>query len=135
MRDGRIVALGAAAEMRAAHPEMTVRDLGARLLAPGLIDAHCHVEWSLLDGLLPPAEFADWLGRLLPMRMILTPADLETAARVGALRALGAGTTTVADSGPTGAGAGALAASGLRGLVHLEPSGGRRVRTPRRRPT
>lgn len=123
MRDGRIAALGPAAEMRKTHPGMTVRDLGPRILLPGLVDAHCHLEWSLLDGLLPPADFADWLGRLLPMRMILTPADHETAARFGALRALAAGTTTVVDSGPTGAGARALAESGLRGLVHLEAFG------------
>ena len=55
------------------------------------------------------------------MRML--SADYVAAARLGALRALEAGTTTLADSGPTGAGAAALAESGLRGLVHLEAFG------------
>ena len=123
VRDGEIAAVGPAAALTAAAPDAPVRDLGARILSPGLVDAHCHLEWSLLDGLLPPAEFARWLGRLLPMRGALTPDDHETAARFGALRALAAGTTTVCDSGPTGAGAGALAESGLRGLVHLEAFG------------
>jgi len=123
VRDGEILAVGPAAAMRSSHPGVTERDLGERIVAPGFVDAHCHLEWSLLDGLLPPGEFAEWLGRLLPMRMLLTPADHETAARHGALRALGGGTTTVVDSGPTGAGAGAVAESGLRGLVHLEAFG------------
>lgn len=123
MRDGAIAAMGPAPALIAQAPGAAVEDLGAAILAPGLVDAHCHLEWSLLDGLLPPAEFARWLGRLLPMRMLMTPDDHATAARLGALRALEAGTTTVCDSGPTGAGAAALAESGLRGIVHLEAFG------------
>ena len=53
----------------------------------------------------------------------MLPGDHAAAARLGALRALEAGTTTLADSGPTGAGAAALAESGLRGLIHLEAFG------------
>ena len=123
VRDGAIAAVGPAAALTAAAPRAAVRDLGSCILSPGLVDAHCHLEWSLLDGLLPPAEFAQWLGRLLPLRPLLSADDHLTAARFGALRALEAGTTTVADSGPTGAGAQALAESGLRGLVHLEAFG------------
>jgi 5-methylthioadenosine/S-adenosylhomocysteine deaminase len=123
VRGGAIEAVGPAADLIAGSPDVPVRDLGRSILCPGLVDAHCHLEWSLLDGVLPPAEFAAWLGRLLPLRLRMTPADHEAAARLGALRALEAGTTTVRDSGPTGAGAGALAESGLRGLVHLEAFG------------
>ena len=123
VRDGAIAAVGPAAALMAAAPGAAVRDLGSCILSPGLVDAHCHLEWSLLDGLLPPADFAQWLGRLLPLRPLLSADDHLTAARFGALRALEAGTTTVADSGPTGAGAQALAESGLRGLVHLEAFG------------
>ena len=123
VRGGEIVAVGPAGALRSSHPGLTERDLGERIVAPGFVNAHCHLEWSLLDGLLPPDEFAEWLGRLLPMRRLMSPADHEAAAVHGALRALASGTTTVIDSGPTGAGAGALAASGLRGLVHLEAFG------------
>ena len=49
--------------------------------------------------------------------------DHHAAAAAGVLRCLQHGTTTVADSGPTGAGAGALRAAGLRGIVHLEAFG------------
>jgi 5-methylthioadenosine/S-adenosylhomocysteine deaminase len=123
VRDGRIAAVGPAAEVAAAHPDIPVEDLGGRILIPGLVDAHCHLEWSLLDGLLPPDAFGPWLGGMLAMRLRMGPADHAAAARSGALRALRAGTTTLADSGPTGAGAGALAELGLRGRVHLEVFG------------
>ena len=120
---GTIREVGPAEALVARAPGAPVRDLGGAILAPGLVDAHCHLEWSLLDGLLPPAPFAEWLGDLLAMRAHITPEDHVTAARFGALRALEAGTTTLWDSGPTGAGAAALAGAGLRGRVHLEAFG------------
>lgn len=123
VRDGLIVQIGPAGRVLCDHPDLPVEDRGEEILAPGLVDAHCHLEWSLLDGLLPPAGFAQWLGRLLPLRVRMAAGDHQTAARLGALRALESGTTTLADSGPTGAGAAALAESGLRGLVHLEAFG------------
>jgi 5-methylthioadenosine/S-adenosylhomocysteine deaminase len=123
VRDGRIAAVGPAAAVVPTHPDLPVEDLGDRILTPGFVDAHCHLEWSLLDGLLPPAPFGPWLGDMLAMRRRMRPDDHAAAARAGALRALRAGTTTLADSGPSGAGAAALATLGLRGLVHLEAFG------------
>ena len=93
------------------------------MLAPGLVDAHCHLEWSLLGGVLPAAPFPEWLGAMLGARGRMAPADHAGAARLGALMALRAGTTTLADSGPTGAGIDALAEAGMRGIVHLEVFG------------
>lgn len=107
----------------ARHPRAAERDLGDAVLAPGFVDAHCHLEWSLLGGLLPAAPFGEWLGAMLGARARMAPADHAAAARLGALTALRAGTTTLADSGPTGAGVEALAEAGLRGLVHLEVFG------------
>ena len=40
-------------------------DLGEAVLAPGFVDAHAHLEWSLMDGVLPSQPFGAWLGRLL----------------------------------------------------------------------
>ncbi len=122
-RDGRLTHVGPAAAVRAANPDLPVEDRGAEVIAPGLVDAHTHLEWSLLDGLLPPAGFGEWLGGMLRVRARMLPEDHAAAARFGALRALEAGTTTLADSGPTGAGARAMAETGLRGLVHLEAFG------------
>ncbi|WP_217914169.1 amidohydrolase family protein [Miltoncostaea marina] len=123
VRDGLIDAVGPADAVRAAHPDLPVEDLGDAILAPGLVDAHCHLEWSLFEGLLPPADFAAWLGRFLPLRGRMGDDGHAAAARLGALRALEAGCTTVCDSGPTGAGAAAAAAAGMRAIVHLEVFG------------
>ncbi len=123
VRDGHVAQVGPAATVIRDNPGLPVEDRGDDIVAPGFVDAHCHLEWSLLDGLLPPDGFARWLGRLLPLRMLMLPGDYRAAAGLGALRALEAGTTTLADSGPTGAGAGATAASGQRALIHLEAFG------------
>jgi 5-methylthioadenosine/S-adenosylhomocysteine deaminase len=122
-RDGNIVACGPAAEVCAAHPDLPLTTLGDVVLMPGLVDAHCHLEWSLMEGLLPSAGFGAWLAAFLPIRARMTADDHPVAADLGALRALCAGTTTLADSGPTGAGVAALKGVGAAGIVHLEAFG------------
>jgi cytosine/adenosine deaminase-related metal-dependent hydrolase len=119
----RIAAVGPAAVLIGRFRDAPVADLGDAILAPGLVDAHCHLEWSLMDGVLAPDDFPPWLRRMLALRARMTHDDHRAAARFGALRALRAGTTTLADSGPTGAGAAAMAEVGLRGRLHLEAFG------------
>ncbi|WP_298165987.1 amidohydrolase [Novosphingobium sp.] len=43
IRDGRILAVGSEAEVRAAAPDATLIDAGGRRLIPGLIDSHMHI--------------------------------------------------------------------------------------------
>lgn len=123
VRDGAIVAVGPRLELMRAHPDLGEVPAGEAVLAPGLVDAHTHLEWSLLGGLLPRAPFHRWLGGMITLRQRMRPQDHDVAAAVGALRCLEAGSTTVADSGPTGAGVRALSALGLRGVAHLEVFG------------
>jgi 5-methylthioadenosine/S-adenosylhomocysteine deaminase len=115
--------MGPASEVAEAHPDLPERDLGELIVAPGMVDAHCHLEWSLTGALVPVGRFAGFLGGLLRLRTRMQPADHAVAAALGALRCLESGTTTVADSGPTGRGVTALVAAGLRGVVHLEAFG------------
>ncbi|MFW2588216.1 guanine deaminase [Sagittula sp. SSi028] len=42
VEDGKITDIGAADQLRAAHPDAVVHDHGAKLLAPGFVDAHAH---------------------------------------------------------------------------------------------
>ncbi|HMM48368.1 MAG TPA: amidohydrolase family protein [Miltoncostaeaceae bacterium] len=121
---GRITAVGPAAQLIDAHPDAPVADHGPdSLLLPGLVDAHCRLGWSCLGGVGAPRPFADWLRAFLPLRARMAPDDHLAAARAGALRALCAGVTCLADAGPTGAGLAALSESGQRGIVHLEAFG------------
>src|SRR2546428_12298170 len=50
-----IVAVGKTADIRAAHAG-EVRDLGERVLAPGLINAHCHLDYT------PLHDEVEWRG-------------------------------------------------------------------------
>lgn len=122
--DGVVVDVGPRDAVCGRLPGVAVRDLGDdAILMPGLVDAHCHLEWSCFGGVVTPRPFAEWLGTFLPLRALMDAGDHLTAARHGAALALAAGTTTLADSGPTGAGVTALLKAGLRGVVHLEAFG------------
>ena len=124
VEDGAIAAVGTADQARGWPAADAVDDHGPHaLVMPGLVDAHCHLEWSCFDGVVGPRPFGEWLRAFLPLRARMEPGDHAAAARHGALRAARAGTTTLADAGPTGAGVGALATLGMRGVVHLEAFG------------
>lgn len=123
LRDGAIVAIGPAAEVEAAHPGLPVHDLPGRALLPGFVDAHSHTEWALLPLAEPVSSFGEWLSGFLPRRARMEEDDHALAAGLAALALTLAGTTTVADNGPTGAGIAALEAAGLRGVVHIETFG------------
>lgn len=46
VRDGRIVAAGSSADLRAAHPGEEAIDAGGRVLMPAFVDAHSHPIWA-----------------------------------------------------------------------------------------
>lgn len=119
VQDGAIVAVGRERDLPPCDG-VPVTDLGDAILIPGLVDAHCHLEWGLMGGLVPDAGFGDWLGAFIHRTAGVTPADREQAARFAALMALRHGTTTLADSGPSGFAAQAAAQAGLRAVVHME---------------
>src|SRR5688500_12285244 len=68
--DGRIVAVG---ENVSGAP---LTDLGDVALLPGLVNAHTHLEFSLLERPLgePGMPFADWIGRVIEHRKAQTKA-------------------------------------------------------------
>ncbi|MCG3150551.1 MAG: 5'-deoxyadenosine deaminase [Verrucomicrobiae bacterium] len=72
------------------------RDLGEVVLAPGLINAHCHFDYSHLQGKVPfHGSFADWLMLLVELKKQQTEADYLAGIQAGIEQALAAGTTTV----------------------------------------
>jgi len=107
VRRGRIVRIltGANAVRRCARSEgVPPIDLGDRVLAPGFVNAHAHLELTGLAGKLPRrGTFASWIRALVRERALLSPADLRSAVRSGARRLLESGTTTVGDIDSSGA--------------------------------
>jgi cytosine/adenosine deaminase-related metal-dependent hydrolase len=59
---GRVLAVGAARELWAAHPDAKAVDLGDAVVLPGLVNAHVHLELSGVRRPQPaPATFVDWI--------------------------------------------------------------------------
>jgi len=65
---------------------------------PGLINAHCHLDYTHMAGQFePPKVFSDWLKDITSTKAGWTLADYTQSWRAGAEMLLRTGTTTVAD--------------------------------------
>jgi cytosine/adenosine deaminase-related metal-dependent hydrolase len=73
-------------------------DLGETVLLPGLINAHCHLDYTDMAGLFPPRKsFCDWIKLITTEKSHWTFSDYATSWINGAKQLLRSGTTTVAD--------------------------------------
>jgi len=94
---GRIVAVGRWKDLAGQRRSRTV-DLGEVALLPGLINAHCHLDYTLMAGQLPPPKtFPDWLKAITETKAGWTRSDYLRSWRHGAGMLVRTGTTTVAD--------------------------------------
>src|ERR1700678_4172161 len=70
-----IVAVGRAPESPA-QPGEPVTDLGASTLLPGLINAHCHLDFTRFKGILSPRQgFTEWIKTINALRRAFTTQD------------------------------------------------------------
>jgi aminodeoxyfutalosine deaminase len=93
----KIVGFDAFAEIRNAFAG-EVLDLGERILLPGLINAHCHLDYTVLRGRIPPQpSFADWIRAINTEKAQLTEQDYVESIKAGFAEAARFGTTTVAN--------------------------------------
>lgn len=97
-----------------------VFDFGEAAILPGLVNAHTHLELTILRGAVEDLPFFEWIRRLVELKEILTEQDWRDSALWGALEAAASGITTVADTTDSGASAYALLQTGLRGRVYQE---------------
>lgn len=75
-----------------------VFDLGDVILLPGLINAHCHLDYTDMAGQLsPPKTFTDWIAAITAMKADWSYSDFARSWLHGANQLLKTGTTTVAD--------------------------------------
>ena len=59
VRGERIIEVGKISDLGDADE---IVDLGDHILLPGLINAHCHLDYTCLHGKIPPTQsFADWI--------------------------------------------------------------------------
>lgn len=82
----------------ARHRARHVHDLGEVLLLPGLVNAHCHLDYTNMAGMLPPQDsFADWIKLITSTKAEWEYADYRESWLRGASMLLRTGTTTVGD--------------------------------------
>ena len=124
--NSRIVAVGSRNDVISRFPESRVEDFGKAAIVPGFINAHSHLELTVMRGFLEREEtdFLAWLRKLTLARMAMTPEDLIVSATCGAIEAARAGITFLADASSAATEAmKALGAVGLRGIVYQESFG------------
>jgi cytosine/adenosine deaminase-related metal-dependent hydrolase len=75
-----------------------IHDLGDQILLPGLINAHCHLDYTRMAGLFPqPRRFTDWIKLITSTKASWSDAEFAASWQRGAEMLLRNGTTTVGD--------------------------------------
>jgi cytosine/creatinine deaminase len=95
VEDGTIVAVGEIADDRAAAAEVV--DVAERLVLPGLVDAHCHLDKTLFGGPWVPHPAGDALAdRIATERRVRSELGIPDVDRITALLSamVASGTTT-----------------------------------------
>jgi cytosine/adenosine deaminase-related metal-dependent hydrolase len=91
----RIVAVGTVPDLQwvSAGP---VLDLGEQVLLPGLINAHCHLDYTMMRGAInAPKQFTAWVQRINALKRSLDSTDYLNAIQRGFAELLRWGTTSV----------------------------------------
>src|SRR5882672_330380 len=92
-----IVAVGPASDLTAL-PGEEVRDLGASTLLPGLINAHCHLDFTRFKGALSARQgFTEWIKSINGLRRSFTKEDYIDSIAEGFAMLAQNGCTTVAN--------------------------------------
>lgn len=115
----RIVWVGPRAARRLSAPVREV-ELGSVLLTPGLVNAHTHLDLTVLRGLLDGEPFFEWIRSVVAARDLLSPQETLDSALLGIVEGLQGGVTTYADTAPGAEGFQAMKALGVRGVAYLE---------------
>ena len=93
----RILDVGKLDEVKARNSGEIV-DLGEQVLLPGLINAHCHLDYTCLRNKIPPQKsFAGWIQAINAEKAMLAPNDYVASINEGFVEAKRFGTTTIAN--------------------------------------
>ena len=97
VKDGRIAAVGPAAELARAHPELPKLEARDKAVLPGLINSHTHAVLLVLRGTVEDMSGDAIFGYMTPISFAMTPGERRALARLGCLEALRSGTTTLVE--------------------------------------
>jgi len=80
------------------HSDEKILDLGDVILLPGLVNAHCHLDYTDMAGELPPpTTFTDWIPLITAAKAAWSYSEYAHSWLHGAHMLVKTGTTTVAD--------------------------------------
>lgn len=93
----RIAEVGCWRDLAQTERDETI-DLGDAIVLPGLVNAHCHLDYTDMAGQFPPPKlFSDWLKLITTAKGHWSKPDYATSWINGAQMLLRTGTTTVGD--------------------------------------
>ncbi|MFJ8362573.1 amidohydrolase [Streptomyces sp. NPDC093984] len=98
VRDGVIVAVGPAGELRARYAAREEIDAGGCLVLPGLVNAHTHLAMTLLRGCADDVTLQGFLERVLRREAeLLSPEHVAAGVRAAVAESVRAGVTSALD--------------------------------------
>lgn len=119
--DDRIVWVGPRATAPAGGRD---EELGDAFLTPGLVNAHTHLDLTMMRGFIEDLPFFDWVRTLTrATREALQREDFVDAAMLGIAEGLASGVTTFGDTAPSDAAFDAMLRMGVRGIAYREVFG------------
>ena len=96
VRDGVILSIGRSVDLRREFSSAIDHDLGEVILMPGLINAHCHLDYTMMRGRLTPgSSFTIWIQELNKIKFSLQEKEIISARKEGVKELYSWGCTTV----------------------------------------
>ena len=93
----RIESIGRWAELKASARK-PLNDLGEVIVLPGLVNSHCHLDYTDMAGRIPPPKvFSEWIKAIVALKAQWSYSDFALSWVHGAKMLLTTGTTTVGD--------------------------------------
>ncbi len=116
VENGRIAAVGTDLQL----PGPRIRFSGCAII-PGFVNAHAHLELTILRGFLEDIDFIKWIRTVTASKKErLTREDLLLSARLGIAESLAAGVTCVGEVMDAGVSWQAMRELGLQGVAYQE---------------
>ncbi|OIP65200.1 MAG: hypothetical protein CO150_10670 [Nitrospirae bacterium CG_4_9_14_3_um_filter_53_35] len=124
IQGSKILTVGDEPSICRRYPDLPRRDFKGCVLMPGLVNAHTHLELTLLRNRLShQGDFISWILDLIREKRKMTPDEIEESIRAGAEQGLSSGTTCFGEITNTPISPEILREKGLRGVVFFEVLG------------
>ncbi len=123
IEDNTIKAIGEKKDL-SSLPCDEVIDCSDKILMPGLVNAHAHLELTGFRGKIKEGiSFTDWAREVVAIRKGLSEKEITSAIKNGADELISSGATSIGDFSQTGIAGRILKEKGLKGTIFLEFSG------------